>query len=221
MRIIACLFMALTVISCRDGESPSSSDALLTLRSDDVEKARLSVLTIAERRGQILESKLETGLETKFIARLQIPASAYYTTIKELSATGRLLSESSRVNLPAPEKQSSPEPAAVLSPGPQNPSTASVQTPAQTNVSVSKDKINIEVRISGPGSQDGLKIPAFREAIIGVINAILGLLYVFIWISPLALLYGVYRLTRKKKKAPESASLTTANQHGNPPSTPA
>ncbi len=222
MRTLLCVLLSAGLVSCADTQGPSNADSLLVLRTDDIEKARLTVLTVAEKRGQLVESRLDSGIESQFTARIRIPASAYYATVKEIGGAGRLVSEKTKAALPPSDQDASNSagppvsgaPASQTTPAPGTPGTESAETAKADN----KSRMMIEVRITGPGAQEGLKIPAFREALIGVINAILGLAYVAIWISPLLILYGLYRLLRKKgknKPAPP-APAPAANKSGNP-----
>lgn len=78
-------------------------------------------------------------------------------------------------------------------------------------------QVKVIVRAFGPGTAEGFRIPAFRDAFIGVANAILGLLYIAVWLSPLILGFIVYRIVRKRRPPSQPGSgpgTAPANQTG-------
>jgi len=177
----AYLFFGLAILACgKPVESPTAgTNALLVFYSNDVSASRTTVLNVAQKQGRLLSSSATSGVETEFKARIAVHENKFFETMKDLGPTGRLVSEHTET-LPR------------------------VETTDKTGVApAEKEKTDrdfvIEIRVTGPGSQDGLKIPAFREALYGVANAVLSLLYFGIWLSPLILIYVVYRLRRARR----------------------
>lgn len=81
----------------------------------------------------------------------------------------------------------------------------------------SEDTLKVLVRVWAPGTAEGFRIPAFRDALYGVANALLGLLYIAVWLSPLIAGYLLYRFWRSRRPP---ASPSAQAQPANKPETP-
>lgn len=72
--------------------------------------------------------------------------------------------------------------------------------------------VKVLVRVWAPGTAEGFRIPAFRDAFFGVANALLGLLYIAIWLSPLIAGFVVYRIWRSRRPPSPPAEPLPANK---------
>ncbi|MBL8021417.1 MAG: hypothetical protein JNM27_17225 [Leptospirales bacterium] len=191
-----------SVISCGKLETPSTSNAqaLLVFTSEDVPASRLAVLGIAQRNGRLVQSSSDTGTESHYQAVIGVPENKFFDSMKELSSIGKLKSETTQA-LPAtpsvPKENATPR--VPTDPG----SVAAKDSPQQMR------EYLIEIRVTGPAEQDGLRIPAFKDAFLGVASALLSLIYISIWLSPLIVLYIIYRI-RKARKARSTVAGNTA-----------
>lgn len=188
------------VVSCGKLETPSASNAqaLLVFTSEDVPASRLAVLGVAQRNGRLVQSSSETGTESHYQAVIGVPENKFFDTMKELSSIGKLKSETTQ-SLPTPSApKENTTPGAPIGPGP----VAAKESPQQMR------EYLIEVRVTGPAQQDGLRIPAFKDAFLGVASALLSLIYISIWLSPLLVLFIIYRI-RKARKAKSTGAGNT------------
>lgn len=187
------LLTSLVVVSCGKNEIPTAStaQALLVFTSDDVPASRLAVLGIAQRNGRLVQSSSESGTESLFKAVIAVPENKFFDTMKELSSIGRLKSETTQA-LPAISPPAN-DPVAKA------PTDQGQVVPRDSLSSPSRDYL-IEIRVTGPGQQEGLRIPAFKEAFLGVLSALLSLLYIAIWLSPLIVIYVIYRVRKSRKQ---------------------
>lgn len=165
MRNAVYLILALTLTACKPAGNPTSADALLELRSEDLNKTRAVVIAAAEKHGKLVSSSLQTGPEDRLEVEISVPASGVTELLADLTAAGRIESEKTLV---APDK---PEDAPV----------------------------KVVIRAWAPGTAEGFRIPAFRDALFGVANALLGLLYISIWLSPLLAGFLAYRFWRSRR----------------------
>ena len=80
--------------------------------------------------------------------------------------------------------------------------------------------LKVLVRVWAPGTAEGFRIPAFRDALFGVANALLGLLYIAVWLSPLIAGFAIYRFWRSRRPPAAPSSPSQAGP-ANKPETPA
>jgi hypothetical protein len=80
--------------------------------------------------------------------------------------------------------------------------------------------LKVLVRVWAPGTAEGFRIPAFRDALFGVANALLGLLYIAVWLSPLIAGFVVYRIWRSRRPPSPPSHSQAQTQPANKPETP-
>ncbi|MCE9596599.1 MAG: hypothetical protein K8S54_01395 [Spirochaetia bacterium] len=181
-------------VSCGKIETPvtaSTAQAVLVFTSDDVSASRLALLGIAQKNGRLVQSNSETGAESRFQATIAIPESKFFETMKELSSIGRLKSETTQSLPVGPTNETIPG-------TPVAPNDRGQVTQKDSQPQIGREYL-IEVHVTGPGQQEGLRIPAFKDAFLGVASALLSLLYIAIWLSPLIVIYIIYRVRKARK----------------------
>lgn len=165
MRNAVYLILALVLTACKPAGNPTNADALLDLRSEDLNKTRAVVIAAAEKHGKLVSSSLVTGPEDKLEVEIVVPASGVTELLGDLAAAGKIESEKTALGLDKPDDA----------------------------------PVKVVIRAWAPGTAEGFRVPAFRDALFGVANALLGLLYISIWLSPLIAGFLIYRFFRSRR----------------------
>lgn len=190
-------------------------------RSTDLLKARALLYAIAARRGFLRNASASAESSTMNL-EMAVRASELYDTLKELDATGDLLSENinvtdhtesdyaNQLKLKREQLRGARRAAALTGDAAArnwNERETALERSEDASDAASVEKWRIQdrvtwatvaVHVSGPDLPEPIRIPSYRNAFVGLLNLTLQIVYALIYLLPVFAILGLVLATRRR-----------------------